>query len=878
MTLRNVRPLRFSPAGVSDALAEEDAFPGACAALTNLIPDPSTKNLWTPRPASILNTSFGGFTTPGTVSVFKVVGSLVYGMVANTNTGFDVPFVYNLVTNAFIAVSGTTGSNLPTTQATTGEWTPPTMDVMGVLIVITHPGFDGVTNFIGWIDATNPAAPVWNAGNFTLVTPLVTVTVLTGGSGYTNGTYTNVPLASNPGAGAVGTVVVSSGSVASITVTSGGLGYNFGAAILVSNTVIGSGGTGFAAIVGSVIGSGITGLQLVGPGSSYTPGSYTNVSVNSTSGSGATADFIVNGSGQVSSIVPHTPGGGYIIGSVITVSGHAILTLSSLAGGSGYTNGIYQNVTISGGSGTGALFNITVSGGAVTAVAVSQGGANYIVGDVLTAGSGGIATFQFSGFGGTGFVPPDGTYLITQNSYPYYVHFSTNSGVAGAGASFIIVVSGGLLTSCTLNSAGAGFKKFDQITFLSAPQGGTASFLNIGVLTVAGTGPLASGTGFTIAVATVTAYPIGPGSGFSAQVSAVQNPGGYINFTTVPTWVRQFNGRSWFGINPPTGQPSVILSDVYALNALNASQALQFGDNSPTTAAAPLPLSNLLGGVIQSLIVFKAYTGIIQITGDPTTSNLSVNDVPGGSGTLSPRSVVNHPQGLLYLDHDGYRMITMDGTATDPIGASGSGVSVPLLNPVTRSRVNAACNGSVLRVSLQNSLISGTPWQEYWFDLTRKNWSGPHTFPSVMIDGYAKDFIVAPQSVVAKLFTSAIQPEGATSFVENGVSLVWTYQTVVLMDNQEMAESEIAEMQVKAAPGVLSMMVVNIIDQNGTPIAAVNYTFGSITGLAARQISYAAPVVYNRMAVQITGASAAGTQIGDIYVRARTLGYIQPVA
>ena len=100
---------------------------------------------------------------------------------------------------------------------------------------------------------------------------------------------------------------------------------------------------------------------------------------------------------------------------------------------------------------------------------------------------------------------------------------------------------------------------------------------------------------------------------------------------------RQFNGRSWFGINPPVGIPSVIFSDVYALNATNANQVLSFGDNTPLTAAAPLGLANLLGGVVQALIIFKSLNGIIQVTGDATTNNLSVNQVPGGSGTISPR-------------------------------------------------------------------------------------------------------------------------------------------------------------------------------------------------------------------------------------------------
>lgn len=58
----------------------------------------------------------------------------------------------------------------------------------------------------------------------------------------------------------------------------------------------------------------------------------------------------------------------------------------TLAGGTGYTNGVYQNVPLAGGQGSGALANITVSGGAVTNVALVNPGSFYVVGDQLTAG------------------------------------------------------------------------------------------------------------------------------------------------------------------------------------------------------------------------------------------------------------------------------------------------------------------------------------------------------------------------------------------------------------------------------------------------------------------------------------------------------------
>jgi hypothetical protein len=68
------------------------------------------------------------------------------------------------------------------------------------------------------------------------------------GSGYTAGTYTNVPLTGGTGSGAVATIVVgSSGAVSSATLTTNGVGYSAGDQLSASNAIIGSGsGSGFA--------------------------------------------------------------------------------------------------------------------------------------------------------------------------------------------------------------------------------------------------------------------------------------------------------------------------------------------------------------------------------------------------------------------------------------------------------------------------------------------------------------------------------------------------------------------------------------------------------------------------------------------------------
>ena len=71
----------------------------------------------------------------------------------------------------------------------------------------------------------------------------------------------------------------------------------------------------------------------------------------------------------------------------------AIGTVGTITGGSGYTNGTYFNVALTGGTGSGATATITVSGGAVTNVRISDPGCYYVAGDSLSADLTGGAGF-----------------------------------------------------------------------------------------------------------------------------------------------------------------------------------------------------------------------------------------------------------------------------------------------------------------------------------------------------------------------------------------------------------------------------------------------------------------------------------------------------
>jgi hypothetical protein len=68
-----------------------------------------------------------------------------------------------------------------------------------------------------------------------------------------------------------------------------------------------------------------------------------------------------------------------------TIVQGGIAGFGAITGGSGYTNGIYENVALTGGSGLNATGTITVSGGAVTALTIVNPGSLYLVNDVLSA-------------------------------------------------------------------------------------------------------------------------------------------------------------------------------------------------------------------------------------------------------------------------------------------------------------------------------------------------------------------------------------------------------------------------------------------------------------------------------------------------------------
>jgi len=383
----------------------------------------------------------------------------------------------------------------------------------------------------------------------------------------------------------------------------------------------------------------------------------------------------------------------------------------------------------------------------------------------------------------------------------------------------------------------------------------------------------------------------------TAPVWHAGNTTGTQLFTVPPIGVAQFGNRAYYIHNAP-GAPALIFSDI--LNATNNGTGgivpvITLGDAAPISALGQLRFYNQLGGIIQGLVAFKGVSNSYQITGDAATNNLAVNAMNLATGTLAPLSVISTPRGLGFISPDGFRIIDFQSNISDPIGINGQGVVAPFQYTAQPSRIAAACNGNIIRISNQNAQAANAPIQEYWLDLGRQIWHGPHTFPASVIQPFMGTFILAAPSIPGYLWQSDPVQNATSVFVENTVQMQWQYRTTFLPDTDQMSNNNIGETLLDAQLGPNAPITVSVTDQNGAVVDTVSIMqsgTGSVwgqfqwgqapwgaaaTALAPRQLQWHGPIVVAKAQYQAVGNSNASLRLGAWHFRYEELKYLTDI-
>jgi len=365
-----------------------------------------------------------------------------------------------------------------------------------------------------------------------------------------------------------------------------------------------------------------------------------------------------------------------------------------------------------------------------------------------------------------------------------------------------------------------------------------------------------------------------------------------------PTAVAAFNGRAYYAVGN-----ALVFSDILnPTNVTYATQALLL-DSTDITALAGQPLtSQLTGGIVQSLFAFKGADAYYQVTGDAALGNLTVNAIAGSVGTLAPNSICETPDGLAYMAPDGLRIINPEsGLCTDPIGAFGSGVTLPFINAINPTRMCAAFGQNTIRITCKNGADPAQPVQEYFFNFQKKHWTGPHTFPYSHIAAYSTattmgvGFLGTYDGIPSTLWNHSIVPTTGSTYKENNVPLTWTWETCLLPDNDSLAMNRMVKTTFAMILPTNQTVVVTAYDDSGNTIDTVSiagpsgagapkwgsvtwgaFTWGGgVTGYFRQwRVSWHLPLIFKQSQLSIAGASSPAFAIGNLYMGYQELGYM----
>jgi hypothetical protein len=210
----------------------------------------------------------------------------------------------------------------------------------------------------------------------------------------------------------------------------------------------------------------------------------------------------------------------------------------------------------------------------------------------------------------------------------------------------------------------------------------------------------------------------------------------------------------------------------------------------------------------------------------------------------------------------------------------------PFQNIINPSRACAAFSGSIYRVCV-TTIINGlqTP-ADYWFDVTRRRWTGPHTYPYDMCAAYSNYFLISYISNGAALFSSQYIPQSSSVYNDNGTPISVNFQTSFLPKTENINIKQVIESTIEVssvAPNLqyaitalgeddMYLTSTVVTDTNSTLVWGGGGVWGGAnevwqTGLnipTTVTIPWSTPLVFKKLSILITSSSSYNMEIGQL--------------
>ena len=360
---------------------------------------------------------------------------------------------------------------------------------------------------------------------------------------------------------------------------------------------------------------------------------------------------------------------------------------------------------------------------------------------------------------------------------------------------------------------------------------------------------------------------------------------------SVPTVVANLNNRAYYAC----GNIAYFSDVLVPLTRTNASQSLTIGDPSPIIAMNGLPVQTTSSGIVQALLAFKSFQ-IWQVTGDTATSNLALNFLSLNVGTNSARSIVQTPYGVNFAGIDGPYIVDMLGNVkplTKDFKETEQDLQYPFISITQPTRASAGYSGGIYRICMDtlSNGIAGT--YEYWFDIQRRRWNGPHTWPQDCCAQIGNYFVTAHRTKGATLYKSEIIASPTSVFTDAGTPISFYLESSTFPKDGTMSEKQVIESTIElSTSGAGLSYQITATNASKTVLCSVPVVVPTNTSLwgtliwgagmwAAAQnipivysVNWTNPLVFQKMALQVAGTSQSNVSIGSFFARYQDTGYL----